>query len=86
MRSRHFYYAFFILDSLYRVCYYNVVGKISLKEAIKMSYEVYVNGKLEISVLSIEDLMYYIQVNGLSIIEENEDLENNVITIDCEEV
>lgn len=41
---------------------------------------------MEISVLSIEDLMYYIQVNGLSIIEENEDLENNVITIDCEEV
>lgn len=29
MRSRHFYYAFLILDSLYRVCYYNVVGKIS---------------------------------------------------------
>lgn len=86
MRSRHFYYAFLILDSLYRVCYYNVVGKISLKEVIKMSYEVYVNGKLEISVLSIEDLMYYIQVNGLSIIEENEDLENNVVTIDCEEV
>lgn len=92
MRSRHFYYAFLILDSLYRVCYYNVVGKISLQdiiyylEVIKMSYEVYVNGKLEISVLSIEDLMYYIQVNGLSIIEENEDLENNVITIDCEEL
>ena len=49
-----------------------------------MTYEVYVNGKLEISVLSIEDLMYYINVNGLSIIEENEDLENNVVTIDCE--
>ena len=72
MRSRHFYYAFLILDSLYRVCYYNVVGKISCYFII--------------SVLSIEDLMYYIQVNGLSIIEENEDLENNVITIDCEEV
>lgn len=28
-----------------------------------MTYEVYVNGKMEISVLSIEDLMYYIQVN-----------------------
>lgn len=28
MRSRHFYYAFLILDSLYGVCYYNVVGKI----------------------------------------------------------
>lgn len=51
-----------------------------------MSYEVYVNGKMEISVLSIEDLMYYINVNGLSIIEENEDLENNSITIDCEEL
>lgn len=51
-----------------------------------MSYEVYVNGKMEISVLSIEDLIYYINVNGLSIIEENEDLENNVITIDCEEL
>lgn len=51
-----------------------------------MTYEVYVNGKLEVSVLSIEDLMYYINVNGLAIIEENEDLENNVITIDCEEV
>lgn len=33
-----------------------------------MSYEVYVNGKMEISVLSIEDL------------------ENNIITIDCEEL
>ena len=51
-----------------------------------MSYEVYVNGKIEISVLSIEDLIYYINVNGLVIIEENEDLENNVITIDCEEI
>lgn len=51
-----------------------------------MSYEVYVNCKMEINVLSIEDLMYYIQVNGLSIIEENEDLENNVVTIDCEDV
>lgn len=51
-----------------------------------MVYEVYVNGKMEISVLSIEDLIYYINVNDLSIIEENEDLENNVITIDCEEV
>ena len=51
-----------------------------------MIYEVYVNGKKAISVLSIEDLMYYINVNNLSIIEENEDLENNVITIDCEEV
>ena len=51
-----------------------------------MTYEVYVNGKMKISVLSIEDLMYYIQVNGLSIIEKNKDLENNVITIDCEEV
>lgn len=56
MRSRHFYYAFLILDKLHRVCYYNV-----------------------------EDLMYYINVNDLYIIEENEDLENNVITIDCEE-
>lgn len=34
MRSRHFYYAFLILDSLYRVCYYNVVGKISLQDII----------------------------------------------------
>lgn len=33
-----------------------------------MKYEVYVNGKMVVSVLSIEDL------------------ENNVITIDCEEV
>lgn len=51
-----------------------------------MSYEVYVNGKMEISVLSIGDLIYYINVNGLFIIEETEDLENNVITIDCEEI
>lgn len=51
-----------------------------------MVYEVYVNGKLAVSVLSLEDLMYYINVNGLSIIEENKDLENNVVTIDCEEV
>lgn len=51
-----------------------------------MKYEVYVNGKMVIGVLSIEDLIYYINLNSLSIIEENEDLENNVITIDCEEV
>ena len=51
-----------------------------------MAYEVYVNGEMVICVLSIEDLMYYIITNCLSIIEENEDLENNVITIDCEEV
>lgn len=51
-----------------------------------MKYDVYVNGKMVISVLSIEDLMYYIITNGLSILEENEDLENSVITIDCEEV
>lgn len=31
-------------------------------------------------------MTYEVYVNGLSIIEENEDLENNVITIDCEEV
>lgn len=36
-----------------------------------MMYEVYVNGKMVVGVLSIE---------------ENEDLENNVIIIDCEEV
>lgn len=34
MRSRHFYYAFLILDSLYLMCYYNVVGKISLHDSI----------------------------------------------------
>lgn len=28
----------------------------------------------------------YVNVNDLSILEENEDLENNVIIIDCEEV
>lgn len=50
-----------------------------------MEYEVYVNGEKLASVLSIEDLMYYISVNDLSIIDENEDLENNVITIDCKE-
>lgn len=31
-------------------------------------------------------MTYEVYVNGLSIVEENEDLENNVITIDCEEV
>ena len=31
-------------------------------------------------------MTYEVYVNGLSIIEENEDLENNVVTIDCEEV
>ena len=51
-----------------------------------MVYVVYVNGKLVCEVLSIEDLMYYINVNSLSIIEENEDLENNKVIIDCEEV
>lgn len=50
-----------------------------------MVYEVYVNGKKSASVLSIEDLMYYINVNDLYILDENEYLENNVITIDCEE-
>lgn len=50
-----------------------------------MTYEVIVNGKLVCEVLSIEDLLYYINVNSLSIIEETEDLENNKIIIDCEE-
>lgn len=50
-----------------------------------MVYEVYVKGKKLASVLSIADLMYYISEYDLFIIEENEDLENNVITIDCEE-
>lgn len=34
MRSRHFYYAFLILDILYRVCYYNVVGRMNLQDII----------------------------------------------------
>lgn len=44
-----------------------------------MNYEVYVNGGLVCKVLSVEDLLY-------CIINEDEDLENNKIIIDCEEV
>ncbi len=51
-----------------------------------MTYEVYVNGGLVCKVLSVEDLLYCIITNHLSIINEDEDLENNKIIIDCEEV
>lgn len=49
-----------------------------------MIYVVYVNGKKANTIRSIEDLMYYINMNDLSIIEETEDLENFVVTLDCE--
>lgn len=49
-----------------------------------MFYEIYVGNDLLVRALSIEDLMYYISLNDLSIIEESEDLENNIVTIDCE--
>lgn len=49
-----------------------------------MIYEIYVGNDLLVRALSIEDLMYYISLNDLSIIEESEDLDNNIVTIDCE--
>lgn len=55
-----------------------------LQEVNRMVYEIYVGNDLLVRALSIEDLMYYISLNDLSIIEESEDLENNIVTIDCE--
>ena len=49
-----------------------------------MIYVVYVNGKKANTSYSIEDVMYYIDTFGLSIINEDEDLENFVVTLDCE--
>lgn len=49
-----------------------------------MIYEIYVGNNLHTTELSIEDVMYYIIINGLSIIDENEDLDNNPIQINCE--
>ncbi len=49
-----------------------------------MIYEIYVGNNLLTTELSIEDVMYYIIINGLSIIDENEDLDNNTIQINCE--
>ena len=49
-----------------------------------MVYEIYVGNNLHVIELSIEDVMHYIIENGLSIIDENEDLDNNTIQINCE--
>lgn len=49
-----------------------------------MVYEIYVGNNLHTTELGIEDVMYYIIINGLSIIDENEDLDNNTIQINCE--
>lgn len=49
-----------------------------------MTYEIYVGNDCVASVLSIEDLMCYIIDAGLSIIDEDEDLENFVTMINCE--
>ena len=48
-----------------------------------MVYEIYVGNNLHTIELSIEDVMYYIIENDLSIIDENEDLEVNAIQINC---
>lgn len=49
-----------------------------------MQYEIYVGNDLIVTALSIEDVMYYINVNDLSIIEENEDFDTHTVIIDCE--
>lgn len=49
-----------------------------------MQYEMYVGNNLVATALSIEDVMYYIDTLGLSIINEDEDLENFVVALDCE--
>lgn len=49
-----------------------------------MKYEIYVGNDLIVTALSIEDLLYYINVNQLEIIEETEDIKNNTIILDCE--
>ncbi len=49
-----------------------------------MIYEIYVGNNLHTIELSIEDVMYYIIENSLVIIDENEDLDNNTIQINCE--
>ena len=49
-----------------------------------MTYEIYVGNNLHVTELSIEDVMVYIIENGLSIVDENEDLEANTIQINCE--
>ena len=48
-----------------------------------MVYEIYVGNNLQQTLLSIEDTMYYIIDAGLSIVDEDEDLENNVVKITC---
>lgn len=48
-----------------------------------MVYEIYVGNNLFKTLLSIEDTMYYIIDNGLSIVDEYEDLDNNCIKITC---
>lgn len=49
-----------------------------------MIYEMWVGNNLVATALSIEDVMYYIDTLGLSIIEEDEDLTINTIFINCE--
>lgn len=48
-----------------------------------MVYEIYVGNNLFKTLLSIEDTMYYIIDNGLSIVDEYKDLDNNCIKITC---
>lgn len=51
-----------------------------------MVYQIYSNGKLLYSTSTIDDVLYVISNYNLSIINEDEDLENHVVIIDCEEV
>lgn len=48
-----------------------------------MIYEIYVGNNLLVTALSIEDVMYCIMSNNLSIVDEDEDIEFNTIKINC---
>ena len=50
-----------------------------------MQYIIYINGKYPTGLFSIEDVIAYIIDNDLSIIEENEDYDENTVQIYCKE-
>lgn len=83
MRSCHFYYVFLILDSSYRVCYYNVVGRIKSKEVNKMVYKIYYHDKLVSTKSRLRDVFRFISTHGYVMYDDVSHLDENYINVYC---
>lgn len=57
---------------------------IKVKEANKMTYDIYVNGEHETSLYFIDDVVDYVNRMGLTIVNESEYYEFHYINIYCE--